>query len=80
VQAPKGSISVRLLLGAAALLALVTCTAAASDGGMRWPFTYQDPVGDGNGGPDIVSVVEGADQAASWPKRLLQHRSGPDDW
>lgn len=51
----------RLILGAAALLALLTCSAAASDGGMRWPVTYLDPAGDANGGPDIVSVVEGGD-------------------
>src|SRR5437879_653608 len=51
----------RLVLGAAALLVLLTCSAAASDGGMRWPVTYLDPAGDANGGPDIVSVVEGGD-------------------
>jgi hypothetical protein len=45
-------------------LALLTGSAAAS-GGMRWPFTFQDPVGDANGGPDIVSVVEGADKATA---------------
>ena len=51
----------RLFLGVAALLAMLTCSAAASDGGMRWPVTYLDPAGDANGGPDIVSVVEGGD-------------------
>src|SRR4051812_4744273 len=52
----------RLVLGVAALLALLTCSAAASDG-MRWPFTFQDPVGDAAGGPDVVSIVEGGDKA-----------------
>ena len=51
----------RLVLGAAALLGLLTCSAAASDGGMRWPVTYLDPAGDANGGPDSVSVLEGGD-------------------